>query len=276
MAKASVIEGAVSASSSLRRSDLRIGTSGWHYASWHGPFYPFEVKAKGELAFYATRFDATEINNSFYRVPTEKAVAAWRDGTPDDFVFAWKMSRFVTHYKRIADVAENLAFIFGRMAPLGEKGGPVLFQLPPQLHADRERLARLLMQLPTDGRYVFEFRHASWYERPILDLLAEHDVALCLSDHAVAPAPWEVTARFVYVRGHGPSGRYHGSYTDAVLQGWAADIRHWRGAGKSVYCFFDNDVKSAAPHDAERLRRFAAGPEPERARGRFAPGELRE
>lgn len=239
-------------------ADLRVGTSGWHYASWHGPFYPPEVKAKGELSYYATRFSATEINNSFYRVPTAKAVEAWRAGTPPGFLFAWKMSRFVTHYKRLVDVEESLAFIFDRMSGLGNKFGPVLFQLPPQLQADRERLAAVLQQLPGDMRFTFEFRHPSWYAPDILDLLREHDVSLCLSDHAAAPAPWVVTASFVYVRGHGPSGRYWGSYSDETLAGWAADIALWRSEGRDVFCFFDNDVKSAAPQDADRLLGFIA------------------
>jgi uncharacterized protein YecE (DUF72 family) len=140
-----------------------------------------------------------------------------------------------------------------RLALLRHKVGPVLFQLPPKMHADRERLANFLRMLNPARRYVFEFRHPSWYERPILDLLGEHDIALCLSDHAAAPAPWEVTASLVYIRGHGPSGRYHGIYTDATLAAWAADIRRWRDDGREVWCFFDNDVKSAAPADAQRL-----------------------
>ncbi len=136
---------------------------------------------------------------------------------------------------------------------LGHKLGPVLFQLPPSLKADRERLARFLDLLPKDRRHTFEFRHPSWYEPPILDLLGEHDAALCLSDHAAAPAPWAVTASFVYIRAHGPSGRYWGSYSDETLRQWADDIAAWRSQGRAVYCYFDNDIKSAAPADAQRL-----------------------
>jgi uncharacterized protein YecE (DUF72 family) len=105
-------------------------------------------------------------------------------------------------------------------------------------------------------RYTFEFRQASWYEMPILDLLRGNDVGLCLSDHADAPAPWEVTASFVYIRGHGPSGRYHGTYSDETLKKWARDARRWKKQGRDVFCYFDNDVKSAAPLDAERLIKF--------------------
>lgn len=234
-------------------ADLRVGTSGWSYKDWRGPFYPPETKASDLLAFYASRFDTTEINASFYRVPTEKAVAAWRDGTPDGFLFAWKASRFITHTKRLRDVDESLQFVFGRMAALDDRFGPVLFQLPPNLKRDDERLAGFLGKLPRDRRHVVEFRHPSWYEAGVFDVLREHDAALCVSDHHHAPAPWETTAGFAYVRGHGPTGRYHGSYSDDMLADWAGRIGHWRGRGVDVYVYFDNDVKSAAPQDAERL-----------------------
>ncbi len=232
---------------------LRIGTSGWHYASWRGPFYPAALKPADFLAHYRTRFSSAEINNSFYRLPTEEAVAAWREGTPEDFLFAWKASRFITHMKKLRGVEESLDLVFGRMAGLGEKLGPVLFQLPPMLRADRDRLGGFLSLLPQGHRIAVEFRHPSWYEPPILDLLARHDAALCLSDHAAAPAPWETTASFVYIRGHGADGRYAGNYSDETLDTWAARIAEWRTQGRDVYCYFDNDIKSAAPFDAERL-----------------------
>ncbi len=232
---------------------LRIGTSGWHYASWRGPFYPAALRPPEFLGFYQTRFSSAEINNSFYRLPTADAVAAWREGTPEGFLFAWKASRFITHMKKLKGVEESIDLVFGRMAGLGEKSGPVLFQLPPMLKADRDRLGGFLAILPRGYRYTIEFRHPSWYEPPILDLLREHDASLCLSDHAAAPAPWEVTASFVYVRGHGPGGRYAGNYSDETLDAWAARIAEWRAEGRDVYCYFDNDIKSAAPFDAQRL-----------------------
>jgi uncharacterized protein YecE (DUF72 family) len=156
----------------------------------------------------------------------------------------------------LKDVEENIAFVFNRMDGLGEKFGPVLFQLPPSFKADaerRERLARFLGQLPKGRRYTFEFRDPSWYEAPILDLLRDHDVALCFSDHEAAPAPWEVTASFVYIRAHGTDGRYAGNYADETLGKWAALIAQWRQERRNTYVFFDNDVKSAAPADAKRL-----------------------
>jgi uncharacterized protein YecE (DUF72 family) len=232
--------------------DLRIGTSGWHYASWNGPFYPPEAKGR-LLAFYAERFGATEINNSFYRLPSEDAVRNWRETTPEDFVFAWKAPRIVTHYKRLRNTEADIPYIFGRMDGLGEKFGPVLFQLPPRFLADRERLGAFLSSLPRERRYTFEFRHPSWFEPAILDVLRDHDVALCIGDHAAAPSPWEVTSDLVYIRGHGPSGRYFGHYDDDTLRLWAERIAGWRAHGRTVHCYFDNDIKSAAPADARRL-----------------------
>jgi uncharacterized protein YecE (DUF72 family) len=240
---------------------IRIGTSGWVYKDWKGPFYPPEVRAKDWLAYYASRFTTTEINGSFYRLPGEAAVAGWAERAPPGFVYAGKASRFITHNKKLKDVAESVALVFGRMDPLGDHFGPVLFQLPPQLRADRERLAGFLKLLPRRRRCTVEFRHPSWYAPAILALLAEHDVALCLSDHHAAPAPWEVTASFLYVRGHGPSGRYFGRYGEPVLADWAGRIAAFGG---DAYVYFDNDIKSAAPQDADRLAALAGGLAPGR------------
>ncbi len=140
-----------------------------------------------------------------------------------------------------------------RLEALGRKAGPVLFQLPARFEADRERLAKFLQMLPARYRYAFEFRHGSWYENGILEVLRDHDVSLCLSDHHQAPAPWRVTARHVYVRGHGPGGRYRENYPDKTLRQWSRKIRQWRAQGKLVFVYFDNDQKSAAPADAHRL-----------------------
>jgi uncharacterized protein YecE (DUF72 family) len=236
---------------------ILIGTSGWHYASWWGPFFPKEVRKKDALLYYASRFKTTELNAPFYRTPTIEAVKGWRANTPEDFVFAWKASKFITHWKRLTERCDNsLELLEERLSYLGGKAGPILFQLPPQFHANRERLASFLKMLSPCRRYTFEFRHASWYQKPILDLLRDNDIALCLSDHADAPAPWEVTASFAYIRGHGPSGRYWGSYSDEALKKWARDARRWKKRGCDVFCYFDNDVKSAAPLDAERLIKF--------------------
>jgi uncharacterized protein YecE (DUF72 family) len=238
-------------------SRILIGTSGWSYASWRGPFFPREVMVKHHLQFYATQFSTAELNGVFYRTPTIEAVRGWRDNTPEDFVFAWKASKFITHWKRLTDKSRNsLALLESRLRILGPKAGPVLLQLPPMFTANYDRLASFLRLLQARRRYAFEFRHPSWYQPAVLRLLREHDISLCLSDHHDAPAPWQVTASFVYVRGHGPGGRYKGHYSDRTLRSWARDIAKWKRGGRDVYVYFDNDQKSAAPADALRLMKL--------------------
>lgn len=239
---------------------LFVGTSGWHYESWLGPFYPERYPKPKLLAFYAGVFAATEINLSFYRLPSAEAVASWRDDTPENFLFSWKAHRVITHYRRLQNTEEDIAQVFARMEGLGPKFGPVLFQLPPRFKADRERLAGFIATLPAGCRYTFEFRDPSWYEPAIIDLLRDSGASLCLSDHAHAPAPWVATADFVYIRGHGPSGRYHGSYEDVTLADWARHTEEWRRQGRDVFCFFDNDIKAAAPADAQRFSELTRPP----------------
>jgi uncharacterized protein YecE (DUF72 family) len=247
-------------------AEILIGTSGWHYPSWKGPFFPRDVKAKDHLGYYANQFRTTELNGVFYRTPTEDAVKSWRAQTPDDFVFAWKASKFITHWKRLSQRSDNsLELLESRLKLLGDKAGPVLFQLPPQFELNYERLASFLRMLNRKRRYAFEFRHASWYAPRVLRLLAEENIALCISDHAHAPAPWRRTADFVYVRGHGPGGRYKGHYRTATLEAWGKKIKAWRARGCDVFVYFDNDQKSAAPLDARRLTEVLGSSRPVRA-----------
>jgi uncharacterized protein YecE (DUF72 family) len=236
---------------------VRIGCSGWTYKDWKGPFYPPATRDVERLEYYASRFDTAEINASFYRLPSESMVAGWARRAPAGFTFAWKVSRFITHNKKLNDCADSVSLVWGRMAPLSEKLGPALIQLPPMLRRNDERLDRFLDLLPP-GRHTVEFRHPSWYAPEVFAILGRHDAALCISDHHSAPSPWEVTASWVYVRGHGPGGRYHGRYPAEALAGWAAKIADWRGRGLDVYAYFDNDIKSAAPFDAEALKALVA------------------
>jgi uncharacterized protein YecE (DUF72 family) len=246
--------GARSARRITALSGVLVGTSGWTYDGWRGPFYPPEIPKRTWLEYYATRFSTTEVNGSFYRTPSLDAVRAWRDQTPEDFLFAWKASKFITHWKRLTAKCDNsIALMVTRLKVLGPKLGPVLFQLPPQFAANRERLAAFILMLPKRYRYAFEFRHPSWYDSAIIDLLRENDLALCLSDHHDAPSPWLVTASHVYVRGHGPDGRYRDNYPGATLQAWSRSIRQWQRERREVFVYFDNDQKSAAPVDAQRL-----------------------
>lgn len=234
-----------------------IGTSGWHYESWRGPFFPNGLPLKKQLEHYSQHFDTTELNGVFYRTPSLEAVKGWREQTGEDFVFAWKASKFITHWKRLSENSVNsLALIEERLLLLGDKAGPVLFQLPPNFEADAQRLAGFFKLLPRRRRYGFEFRHPSWYQPAILRRLSQRNIALCLSDHHDAPAPWKRTADFVYIRGHGPGGRYKGHYRAQTLSQWAKRIRSWNRQGCDVFVYFDNDQKSAAPADALKLKQL--------------------
>jgi uncharacterized protein YecE (DUF72 family) len=238
-------------------SRLLVGTSGWVYPHWRGAFYPQALPQKDWFAYYAGRFDTAEINATFYRLPSQSAVAAWREAAPLSFEFAWKASRYITQAKKLRDAEGPLERIYAPMAALGDKAGPTLFQLPPQLRLDLPRLETFLGLLPP-GRQTIEFRHPSWYVDAVFEALARFDVALCVSDHQDAPAPWVRTASFVYVRGHGPGGAYVGSYSDVDLKSWTDHIDAWRRMGFPVYAYFDNDIGCSAPGDALRLRDLAS------------------
>jgi uncharacterized protein YecE (DUF72 family) len=193
----------------------------------------------------------------FYRTPTPAAVQSWRDQTGKDFVFAWKASKFITHWKRLSENSVNsLELLENRLTLLDSKVGPILFQLPPTFKADPDRLRNFFEMLPNTRRYSFEFRDPSWYAPRILKMLTERNISLCLSDHHDAPAPWKRTADFVYIRGHGPGGQYKGHYPKITLTEWASRIRAWKKQGRDVYVYFDNDQKSAAPTDALKLRQM--------------------
>ena len=172
-----------------------IGTSGWHYDSWRGPFFPKGLPLKEQLPYYAHQFSTTELNGVFYRTPTPEAVKGWRAQTGSDFIFAWKASKFITHWKRLSDNSVNsLELLEERLSLLGKKAGPVLFQLPPNFQVDADRLACFVKLLPKKRRYSFEFRHPSWYAPGIFRLLRQRNISLCISDHHDAPAPWKRTA----------------------------------------------------------------------------------
>jgi uncharacterized protein YecE (DUF72 family) len=210
-----------------------IGTSGWHYDSWRGPFFPKGLRRKEELPYYGSQFSTTELNGVFYRTPTPKAVESWRDQTGHDFIFAWKASKFITHWKRLSNNSVNsLELLEDRLSLLRTKAGPILFQLPPSFKVDADRLESFLKLLPKKRRYSFEFRHPSWYTPQIFRLLRAQNISLCISDHHDAPAPWKRTADFVYVRGHGPTGRYKGHYSPRTLSEWTPGP----GSGRAATC----------------------------------------
>jgi len=236
------------------RRSVRIGCSGWNYASWrNGVFYPERCPARLWLEYYARSFDTVEVNATFYRLPTVKAVQGWVDQTPDDFLFTVKASRYLTHIKRLADLGPGFERFYERIEPLvcSPKLGPVLWQLPPTFKRDDVRLAAALARLPP-GRHAFEFRHESWFAGEILALLREHDVALVFADDARRRiAGWQPTAAWAFVRlHHGTRGR-RGNYSETELAEWAARIE---ALGSETYVYFNNDWEGFAPRNALRLQ----------------------
>lgn len=233
---------------------IHIGTSGWSYGHWRGPFYPPELREDRWLAFYAAQLGSVEINNSFYRLPAPETLTGWRDAVPEGFVFSVKASRFITHMKKLKEPEATLAPFFARIAGLAPKLGPVLFQLPPRWRLDLPRLGRFLATLPAGYRHAFEFRDPSWWVAPVHELLARHGVALCIHDLNGVLSPMEVTGDFVYVRLHGPGSAYRGDYGEALLAAWADRCSAWAEQGRHVFCYFDNDQAGYAALNALRLR----------------------
>jgi uncharacterized protein YecE (DUF72 family) len=238
----------------------RIGCSGWNYDSWrHGVFYPERCPARKWLEYYARHFDTVEVNATFYRLPTVKAVKGWVDQTPDDFVFAIKMSRYVTHVKRLRDLPPSMELFYSRIEPLvhSPKLGPVLWQLPPTFHRDDARLAEALARLPP-GRHAFEFRHESWFVPEVMALLREHGVALVIGDRPEVHRfqTHDLTADWTFVRFHAGTRGARGNYSESELREWAQRLRGW--PLQSAFVYFNNDWEGFAVRNGLRLRRLLA------------------
>lgn len=236
---------------------IRIGCSGWNYASWRETFYPPGLAASRWLSHYASTFDTVEVNATFYRLARRPAVERWVCRTPPSFVFAVKASRYLTHMKRLTDLDRGVTRLVEPLSPLVEaqRLGPLLWQLPPSFGVDLDRLGRALEALPP-GRHAFEFRHPSWFCSPVYALLRRHGAALAIGDR---PDPGfgehELTADFTYVRfHHGRRGR-RGNYSQRELAEWASRLASW-GRSVDVYAYFNNDWEAFAPRNALALRRM--------------------
>lgn len=233
---------------------IYIGTSGWSYPHWKGPFYPADLPERERLDFYTRHFNSVEINSSFYSLPPAETLARWRDGVPGGFVFTAKASRYITHIKKLKDGAGTLPKLLNRLETLAEHLGPVLFQLPPNWHFNEARLIDFLGALDAGHRYAFEFRDPSWLNDRTYELLERHNAALCVYDIGGRASPAAATADFVYIRLHGPSREpYRGRYHPQTLAKWARCIRAWRAENKTVYCYFDNDEYGYAARNAAQL-----------------------
>lgn len=231
-----------------------IGTSGWVYPHWRGVFYPPELPQSKWLDFYTSKFRTVEINNSFYRLPSEEAFKGWRKNAPDGFVFAVKANRFITHIKRLKNADEPLERFLSRATLLGEKLGPVLYQLPPNMKRNDETLESFLKLLPPGIQHVFEFRHPSWFDERVFELLRRYNAGFCIFDMPGFTTPLVATADFAYIRFHGSAILYGGCYTDEELSSWAERIKGLEV--KRVYIYFNNDMEGYAVMNAKTLSRF--------------------
>ncbi|MGB3440994.1 MAG: DUF72 domain-containing protein [Actinophytocola sp.] len=261
-----------------------IGTSGWRYPPWRGVFYPEGLPQRRELEYLSRQLGSAEINGSFYSLQKPEYYRRWRDETPDGFVFTVKGSRFITHMKRLRDVAIPLANFFASgVLALGDKLGPFLWQLPPSLRYDQDLLADFFEMLPRDTaaaavlagkhderldgralteahvslplRHALEVRHQSFVDPTLPEFLRAHGIGLVTASAAEDwPYLEDVTADFAYVRLHGETELYASGYSDDELDRWAARIHGWSAAGFDVYAYFDNDMKVRAPADAIGLQ----------------------
>jgi uncharacterized protein YecE (DUF72 family) len=235
---------------------IYIGTSGWSYDHWDGVFYPPGVPQRERLAFYVQHFPTVEINSTYYHWPPDTTFASWRRKAPQGFLITAKAPRGLTHGARLYAPERWIERISRSLRVLEEACGVLLVQLPPDMEYDHARLAYFLDRLPPWMRVALEFRHASWQQEAVFELLERHGVAYCVMSGAQLPCVLRATAPFVYVRMHGPDPQhlYAGSYSDEQLGWWAERLREWQGMGRDVFVYFNNDGYGYAVRNAQRLR----------------------
>jgi uncharacterized protein YecE (DUF72 family) len=233
----------------------RIGCSGWVYNHWRGVVYPESLSERHWFEHYASLFDTVEINNTFYRLPTEAAVRSWAEQAPRGFVYSVKLGSYGSHRKKLLDSSAWLANHLDRTKLLGSSRGPTLVQLPPHWHRNADRLDEFLDQVPSDERWAVEIRDASWLHDDVYDVLHRHNTALCIHD-LLKDVPWELTADWTYLRFHGPKAvdhPYQGAYGPRRLGSVADRLSSWLSTGVDVYAYFNNDDSGFAVKDARWL-----------------------
>ncbi|HEX5172015.1 MAG TPA: DUF72 domain-containing protein [Cyclobacteriaceae bacterium] len=235
-------------------SRIHVGTSGWNYKHWIDNFYPTTIKSNELLEYYSLFFDTVELNSSFYHLPSQTTFRSWRENTPDHFLFSVKGSRYITHMKKLKDVNDAVDKIIDHSQLLAEKRGPILFQLPPGWNVNERRLDSFLKILPRGLPYAFEFRNHSWYDPIVYSLLEKYNCAFCIYELNGHLSPVTETGDFVYIRLHGPAGKYQGRYSNAALRIWRDRCREWVDAGKDVFIYFDNDQNAYAVYNALELK----------------------
>ncbi len=232
-----------------------VGTSGWYYKHWRGPFYPPDIPNHKLFEYYSEHFSTVEINSTFYHTPKESSLKKWKRTSPPEFIFSVKASRYITHLKKLRDCEENTLYFLELITVFGEKLGPVLFQLPPGLEKDTSLLEQFLAILPSNKRYTFEFRNTSWFNPAVYNILKRHNVSFCIYEYGGITTPLEITSDFVYIRLHGPTTKpYRGKYDRDTLKTWAQKVDKWAESGKDVFFYFDNDEKGYAAINAMELK----------------------
>ncbi len=239
---------------SKAKCDIRIGTSGWHYNDWAGLFYPADLPKSRWFEYYAGHFDTVEINNTFYRQPKPEIFTNWHKQAPKNFLYTVKANRFITHIKRLKDAEEPLERFLEGALLLKENLGPILYQLPPSMHKDLDRLRSFLKVLPKKQIAVFEFRHESWFSQDSYELLKEFNAGFCIHDMAGMEVPRVITCDIIYIRFHGPTGRYQGNYSKSALQDWAKWIKDNLKGKKAVFAYFNNDIHAYAIYNGKTLK----------------------
>lgn len=228
-----------------------VGTSGWQYKDWRGPFYPPKLAQARWLEHYVGCFDTVEVNNTFYRLPERETFAEWRERTPPGFVMTLKVSRYLTHIKRLAEPEEPVARFLDRAEPLGDRTGPLLLQLPPSLEVDVDRLVGALDEFPERSKLAVEFRHHSWFTDEVATALRDRNAALVLADRGSRVlGPLWATADWGYVRFHEGRGTPRPGYGRTALHSWAERIASLWPASADVYAYFNNDRHACAVRDA--------------------------
>jgi uncharacterized protein YecE (DUF72 family) len=239
-----------------RRPRPRVGCSGWSYRDWRGVVYPDGLSPKAWFPYYTSLFDTVELNNTFYRLPTQRAVEGWAAAAPPDFVFALKLGAFGSHRMKLRDASSWLPNHLDRAERLGASLGPTLVQLPPRWRRNSERLDEFLTVAPTTMRWAVEVREPSWLHDDVFDVLRRHGAALCIHD-LLEGHPYLLTTDWTYVRFHGPNALvtpYSGAYGADRLRPWAAALANELDHGHDVYCYFNNDYHGHAVTDAQWLR----------------------
>ncbi len=233
-----------------------IGTSGYNYQHWINVFYPKNLSPNRWLEFYTDHFNSVELNVTFYRLPSEKTFISWYKRTPTHFCFVIKGSRFITHIKRLKDCKESLEIFFKNVIKLKEKLKCILWQLPPSLRFDYQRLKEfvLLLKKYSFCLHSFELRHKSWFNRSTYEIFKENNINLCIADSPDFPCEEVLTADFIYLRFHGGKILYGSEYSQEELQIWAEKAKKWLKRRKTLFAFFNNDAYGFAPKNASSFK----------------------